>query len=121
MTWGNTTLAEVQEICISFLAPKEIIIIALLQNCVQIILTYTVEPLYKGQVRDGSFVPSTVEPLYKGQVGDGSFVPSTAEPLYKGQVLATSKKAKSDPFLFFFQVLHMRSIAFRFLEVARTL
>ena len=39
----------------------------------------------------------------------------------KGQVLATSKKAKSDPFLFFFQVLHMRSIAFRFLEVARTL
>ena len=47
---------------------------------------YTVEPLYKGQVGDGSFVPYTVEPLYKGQVGDGSFVPCTVEPLYKGQV-----------------------------------
>ena len=29
------------------------------------------EPLYKGQVGDGSFVPYTVEPLYKGQVGMG--------------------------------------------------
>ena len=27
------------------------------------------EPLYKGQVGGGSFVPCTVEPLYKGQVG----------------------------------------------------
>ena len=35
----------------------------------------SVEPLYKGQVGGGSFVPYTVEPLYKGQVGDGSFVP----------------------------------------------
>ena len=33
-----------------------------------------VEPLYKGQVGGGSFVPYTVEPLYKGQVGGGSFV-----------------------------------------------
>ena len=41
------------------------------------------EPLYKGQVGDGSFVPYTVEPLYKGQVGDG---PYTVEPLYKGQI-----------------------------------
>ena len=41
------------------------------------------EPLYKGQVGDGSFVPYTVEPLYKGQVGDGSFVSYTVEPLYK--------------------------------------
>ena len=32
---------------------------------------YTVEPLYKGQVEDGSFVPYTVEPFYKGQVGVG--------------------------------------------------
>ena len=46
----------------------------------------TVEPLYKGQVGGGSFVPYTVEPLYKGQVGGGSFVPYTVEPLYKGQV-----------------------------------
>ena len=38
-------------------------------------LSLTVEPLYKGQVEDGSFVPYTVEPLYKGQVGGGSFVP----------------------------------------------
>ena len=47
---------------------------------------YTVKPLYKGQVGDGSFDPYSVEPLYKGQVGDGSFVPYTVEPLYKGQV-----------------------------------
>ena len=47
---------------------------------------HSVEPLYKGQVRGGSFVPYTVEPLYKGQVGDGSFVPCLVEPLYKGQV-----------------------------------
>ena len=47
---------------------------------------YTVEPLYKGQVGDVSFVAYTVEPLYKGQVGDWSFVPYTVEPLYKGQV-----------------------------------
>ena len=33
---------------------------------------HVVEPLYKGQVGDGSFVTYTVEPLYKGQVGDGS-------------------------------------------------
>ena len=64
------------------------------------------EPLYKGQVgggsfvpyiqwnlstRDklqwyGSFVPYTVEPLSKGQVGDGFFVPYTVEPLSKEQV-----------------------------------
>ena len=47
---------------------------------------YTVEPLYKGQVGDVSFVPYAVEPLYKRQVGDGSFVPYAVEPLYKGQV-----------------------------------
>ena len=45
---------------------------------------YAVEPLYKGRVGDGSFVPYAVEPLYKGRVGDGSFVPYTVEPLYKG-------------------------------------
>ena len=28
---------------------------------------------------DGLFVPYTVEPLYKGQVGGGSFVPNTRE------------------------------------------
>ena len=32
---------------------------------------YTVEPLCKGQVGDGSIVPYTVEPLYKGQVEMG--------------------------------------------------
>ena len=32
----------------------------------------TAEPLYEGQVGDGSFVPYTAEPLYKGQVGDGT-------------------------------------------------
>ena len=49
-------------------------------------VTYIVEPLYKGQVGDGSFVTYIVEPLYKGQVGDGSFVTYIVEPLYKGQV-----------------------------------
>ena len=43
-----------------------------------------VEPLYKGQVGDGSFVPYTIKPLYKGQVGDGSFVPYTIKPLKLG-------------------------------------
>ena len=43
----------------------------------------TVEPLYKGQVGDRSFIPYTVEPLYKGQVGDGYYI---VESLYKGQV-----------------------------------
>ena len=40
-------------------------------------------PLYGGasQVRDRSFVPYTVEPLYKEQVGDGSFVYGGACPL----------------------------------------
>ena len=63
----------------------------------------TVEPLYKGQVGDGSFVPYTVEPLYKGQLSwrwvlcplysgaslqgtSWRWVPCTVEPLYKGQV-----------------------------------
>ena len=62
----------------------------------------TVEPLYKGQVGGGSFVPYTVEPLYKGQVGwvlcplhSGASLQGTSwmgplsltvEPLYKGQV-----------------------------------
>ena len=50
---------------------------------------HRVEPLYKGQVGDGSFVHYTVEPLYKGQVGDGSFVHYTVEPLYKGRVLCS--------------------------------
>ena len=40
----------------------------------QLSLIHAVEPLYKGQVGDGSFVPYTVEPLYKGQFGGGSFV-----------------------------------------------
>ena len=35
----------------------------------------------RDKLGDGSFVPYTVEPLYKGQVGDGSY---TVEPLYKG-------------------------------------
>ena len=42
------------------------------------------EPLYKGQVKDRSFVPSTNSGA--SQVKDRSFVPSTVEPLYKGQV-----------------------------------
>ena len=53
------------------------------------LVSYTVEPLYKGQVGDGSiycgaslqgtssFVSYRVEPLYKGQAGDSSFVSYT--------------------------------------------
>ena len=62
--------------------------------------TYTVKPLYKGQVGDGSFDPYTVESFYKGRVlcplysgvslqgtsWDRSYVPYTVESLYKGQV-----------------------------------
>ena len=65
--------------------------------------TDRVEPLYKGQFGNGSFVPYTVEPLYNRQFEDRFFncplysgaspqetiwgcVPYTVEPLYKGQV-----------------------------------
>ena len=51
----------------------------------------TVEPLYKGQVGDRSFVPYTVEPLYKGQVD-----PYTVEPLYKEEVLCPLYSGASD-------------------------
>ena len=40
------------------------------------------EPLYKGQVGDGSLASYPVEPLYKGQIGGLS----TRELVYKGQV-----------------------------------
>ena len=39
----------------------------------------TVQPLYKGQVGDRSFVPYTMEPLTKDKLGTGYPV----EPLYK--------------------------------------
>ena len=39
------------------------------------------------------------EPLYKGQVGDGSLASYTVEPLYKGQVggLSTREKLEMGP------------------------
>ena len=57
----------------------------------RILVSYTVEPLYKGQVGDGSLSLKQVEPLYKGQVGDGSLSLKQVEPLYKGQVVLFSE------------------------------